>query len=58
MIEPENAQERKFQPYWTSKQKPPASGTKTLSRTVRFWEQPQFQSLGTISPKSECRQGL
>ena len=26
--------------------------------TVRFWEQPQFQSLGTIPPKSEHRQGL
>ena len=33
MIDPENAQQRKFQPQWTSEQKPPASGTKTLGRT-------------------------
>ena len=26
--------------------------------TVCFWEQPQFQSLGTIPRKSEGRQGL
>ena len=26
--------------------------------TVCFWEQPQFQSLGTTPPKSERRQGL
>ena len=33
MIDPENAQQRKFQPQWTSEHKPPASGTKTLGRT-------------------------
>ena len=26
--------------------------------TVHFWEQPQFQSLGTTPPKREGRQGL
>ena len=60
MIDPENAQEREFGPQWTSEQKPSASGTKTLGRThdCALLGKPQFQSLGTIPPKSEHRQGL